>query len=138
MLYCVTGYTVLTDHSRVSHPGMTELAIKVARIFELPDKSALVTGLSYFTYFTGNQHTPAICQTQQLVRIPTAGNIPVQTIIKVAFASVGCVSVWHYRICELLAPIVDVINDAERVLVIENIVHNLRTFIVQVVRMSVC
>ena len=110
---------------------MTELVLKVADILKSSDKSVLVTGLRHFTYFTGNPHTPAISQSQQLVRAP-------QAVIKFANAIFGCVSVGHYGISELLSPIIGAINNAESVLVVANIIDNLRTFIVQVLRMSVC
>ena len=98
------------------------------KIPTLSAKSSKVTGLNCM-YCTKGHHIQVITQSQQLVRMINAGTIPIHVIMELFHIIVGHIIKEHHSISELLSPIVDVVNNAEDVLVIENINN---TYIMQI------
>ena len=143
LLFCITyidgSQACCQDHVDLEEgvEGLMELAMQHTRQSKLPEKSALVTGLKCL-HLTEDHHAQVKSHCQELVRMFNAGEISVQAFVKLVAVSIGCVSMWHYYLSELLSPIVDVVNDAEEVLLIRSIINTLRAFILQVVRMPVC
>lgn len=117
-----------SDLEEALKKAVTELATQVTRNPTLPPKSSIVTGLNCMCF----------AEHQQLARMIAAGNIPPHVIVQLFHAIVGHMVGVHHFVSELLSPIVDVVNNAEELLIIKNINNTLRRFIVEVLRMSVC
>ena len=137
-------YLVYTGGSQVCHQecfdlkeavkALTELAIQDTKIPTLPAKSSMVNCM----YCTKGHHIQVITQSQQLVTMINAGTVPMHVIMELFHIIVRHIIKEHHYISELLSPIVDVVNNAEDLLVIKNINNTLCRFIVEVLRMSVC
>jgi len=117
----------------------TEVVLQTTKPLKSPENSSLVTSPShsyYPTQFVEGQHMTS--KYQQFAEMLAAARVSIQTVTKFIYASVGCIPTWHYRISQLLSPIVDVILNAEDVFAVENIVDMLRAIVVEVWKALVC
>jgi len=116
-----------------------EVVLQTTKPFKSPENSRLVTSPSHSTQFAEGQHMTSIeSKYQQFAELLAATRVSIQTVTKFIYASVGCIPAWHYRISQLLSPIVDVILNAEDVFAVENIVNMLRAIVVEVSKALVC
>ena len=120
--------------------GTKEKVLQAPKRFSLPEKSELVTSCShpYHTaYHVEDQHV-TLTQYQQFSEILAAKGVSEETIMKFIYTGARYVPILHYRISELLSPIVVVIDNAGRVFEMENIWKGLPAVIEQVLMMLVC
>ena len=80
---------------------------------------------------------PAESQYQQLSKMLRTEGVTTEAFVKFIQCSVDCISTWNLYITKLLSSIVFVINNAERVFEVENILQMLQPTFGQVFIMMV-
>lgn len=119
--------------------GVQEKVFEAPNLFELPEKSELVTfsSCSFHTaYCVEDQHETS--EYQHFSKILAAKGIAVETIVELIHTSATCVPIFEYHITELLYLIDTIIENAGPVFLAENICKRLPAVVEQALIMMVC
>ena len=116
--------------------GVQEKVFEAPKLFELPEKSELVTHSSHpfhTVYCVEDQHVSS--EYQCFSKILAAKGVTIETIMRLIHTSATCV---QYHISELLYSISVIIDNAEQVFSAENVCRWLPAVVEQALIMMVC